>query len=367
MFLNKLRYASCALALVCASSSWAAPRSVALLLGDVDSRPAVLAVNALDAELRAAQISVRIIPANSMNAADRAALRSADAVVLNVIARQVVQTIEPELRTLRQGQRPVIGVGAVVDEATREMGVRDDRGAQAYYRAGGVENLSNLLRHVLHDYLGVAAKPAAVRAMPDVGLFDVASQRTTSKVADYVAGYSKHKPGAPWIGVMFYRASLVSGQTLPLAAIVERLEKAGYNVMPVFGYPYDVPLRYFLDEAGKSRVELIVALGMKVGSTGATGAVLDQIGVPALNAITLSQQSVEQWKASKVGLDIIERTWQLAGAELAGLIQPTVVASRERVTDAKTGLVYVEEQPIAERVERLAQRVQAWMALRQVS
>ncbi|OGB26848.1 MAG: hypothetical protein A3I66_22120 [Burkholderiales bacterium RIFCSPLOWO2_02_FULL_57_36] len=58
---------------------------------------------------------------------------------------------------------------------------------------------------------------------------------------------------------------------------------------------------------------------------------LDKIGVPAINTLMLSQQSAAQWQESKVGLDIIERTWQLAGAEFACLIQPTVVTSGERV------------------------------------
>jgi cobaltochelatase CobN len=67
-----------------------------------------------------------------------------------------------------------------------------------------------------------------------------------------VRGYAHHKPGAPWIAVPFYRASLVAGQTLPLAAIVARLEASGYNVVPVFGYPYETPLKLLLDETARA-------------------------------------------------------------------------------------------------------------------
>ncbi|MGV7209246.1 cobaltochelatase subunit CobN [Oxalobacteraceae bacterium A2-2] len=353
-------------ALCLASRLHAAPatRTVALMLGDVESRPAVLAVRGLQAELQAMHVAVRIIPVNGLSPADRAALTGADVAVINAKGRQAMTGIAAELLALRKAKRPVFAVGGAIDDSLLEQGVRDEPQIQAYAREGGIENMGNLLRYLLRNSLGGTLEVGAVHAMPEAGLYDVAANRTVSSYDDYVRGYARHKPGAPWIAVPFYRASLVAGQTLPLAAIVQRLEAGGYNVLPVFGYPYEVPLRYLLDESGKSRVELIVALGMKVGGTAGTGKLLDQIGVPAINAITLSQQSVQQWQDSKVGLDLIERTWQLAGAEVAGLIQPTVVASRERVSDAQTGLAYVEETPIAERIERLARRVDAWMALR---
>ncbi|CAN7347667.1 cobaltochelatase subunit CobN [Pseudoduganella sp. LjRoot289] len=363
---------SARVAIVCAalcgalmpSAAQAAPRTLALLLGDVESRPAVLAVRGLQAELKAHDISVRIIPANGMAPADRAALVAADAVLLDVKNSQQTQALAPELKAMQRQRHAVYAVGGVPDDALRELGVREDKAIRDYHRTGGVENMGSLLRYVLKNVFNAKVTVPPLQAMPEAGLYDVAANRTATSYAQYLQGYAKHRPGAPWVGVVFYRANLVSGQTLPLAAIVERLERSGYNVMPVFGYPYDVPLKYFLDEQGKGRVDLIVALGMKVGGTSATGALLNQIGVPAINAITLSQQTAAQWEQSKIGLDLIERTWQMAGAEIAGLVQPTVVASRERVRDSHTGLAYVEEQPIAERIERLDQRIAAWLALR---
>ncbi len=356
-----------ALLLLLSSGAQAAQRSIALLLGDVDSRPAVLAVRALQAPLQQHDVTVRIIPVNRITAIDRTALNSADVVILDVLGRQTVQSIAPELAALQNAQRPVLAVGGTVDDTLLALGVREESAVRDYHRAGGVENFANLLRHLLHTRLGIDIAAGPVQPMPQAGLYDVHANRIATSFDDYRRGYARHRPGAPWVGVMFYRASLVAGQTLPLAAITARLEQAGYNVLPAFGYPYELPLRYFLDDAEQPRVDAIVALGMKVGGTGKTGALLDKIGVPAINAITLSQQSAEQWRASKVGLDIIERTWQMAGAELAGLIQPTVVASRERVTDTQTGLAYIEEQPIAERIDRLTARVDAWLALRRTA
>ncbi|WP_373988294.1 cobaltochelatase subunit CobN [Duganella sp. BuS-21] len=340
-----------------------APRTLALMLGDVESRPTVLAVRGLQDELKQLNVAIRIIPVNGLTPADRAALAAADVAVVSVKGRQAMAGLTAELQALQKARKQVFAVGAI-DDSLRELGVRDDKTIQAYHAEGGVENIGNLLRYILRNSFGSSVGVAPVHAMPESGLYDVQANRTVNTYDEYVLGYAHHKPGAPWIAVPFYRASLVAGQTLPLAAIVARLEASGYNALPVFGYPYETPLKLLLDEAGKSRVELIVALGMKVGGTASVGAILDKIGVPAINAITLSQQTLTQWQESKTGLDIIERTWQLAGAEAAGLIQPTVVASRERISDAQTGLAYVEETPIAERIERLNERVAAWLALR---
>jgi cobaltochelatase CobN len=353
------------LLLLCmAGSAYSAPRKLVLLLGDVESRPAVLAARALQPTLKALDVSVQIIPANNLTESDRTALGSADVAVVNTLGRQAMQVVVPELQKLQQAGRPVFEVGTARDDKLRTLGLRDDKAVQGYHRAGGVNNMGNLMRYLLRSQFGADIVVGPVQAMPEVGMYNVHADRTATSFEQYVSTYTQHRPGAPWIGIMFYRASLVSGQTLPLAAIVARLEQAGYNVLPAFGYPYDVPLAYFLDDTGKSRVDFIVALGMKVGGTGATGKMLEKIGVPAINAITLSQQSAAQWEQSKVGLDIMERTWQMAGAELAGLIQPTVVASRERVNDAETRLAYVEERPISERIERLTARITAWLELR---
>lgn len=365
MFPNNLLQPFFAILLACGvGGAQAATHTIALQLGDVDSRPAVMAVRVLEGELRAADVRVRIIPATGMSRAEREVLAGADVFVVNSVARHTVQALMPELKRLQQRRSAVFAVGGAPDEALRSLGVQVDGTIDAYHRAGGTENLANLLRHLLHRQFGAQVQAGKVVPMPQAGLYDPVTMKVSSTAAQYRESYGRYRHGAPWVGVMFYRASLVAGQTLPLAAITAKLEDAGYNVMPVFGYPYDVPLSYFLDDDKKPRVDLIVALGMKVGGTAVTGAILEKIGVPAINAITLSQQSAAQWKASTTGLDIIERTWQLSGAELAGLIQPTVVASRERIADAQTGLTYVEEQGIPERIERLRARVDAWMALR---
>jgi cobaltochelatase CobN len=82
-----------------------------------------------------------------------------------------------------------------------------------------------------------------------------------------------------------------------------------------------------------------------------------------IDAISLNSQSQAAWEKSPVGLDTFERSFQVGNPEMAGIIQPTVIASKERRLDKATGFEYIEEQPIPERIKRLTARVKAWVNL----
>ena len=78
-------------------------------------------------------------------------------------------------------------------------------------------------------------------------------------------------------------------------------------------------------------VRLIVAIGWKVGVNPQTAVpLLSTLGVPVIDAITLQNKSAEEWKRCPVGLDIFERAWQVGNPEMGGIIQPTVIASKEK-------------------------------------
>lgn len=120
-----------------------------------------------------------------------------------------------------------------------------------------------------------------------------------------------------------------------------------------------------VDGNGKSRVEAIAALALKIGaSPDKTVPTLTRLGVPVLNGIALNSQSQAQWSESATGLDVMERAWQVALPEFAGEIAPTVVASKESMHDKATGQDFVREVPIPERIARYADRLDKWAKLR---
>src|SRR5690606_25675227 len=90
---------------------------------------------------------------------------------------------------------------------------------------------------------------------------------------------------------------------------------------------------------------------------------LAKVDIPLINAITLYGRSEEDWRASSAGLSMFEGTFQVAVPELAGLIAPTVVGSREKQRDPLTGVSVAVSTPIVDRVSAAVARSLRYAAL----
>ncbi|GAB1369548.1 hypothetical protein MASR1M42_21000 [Azonexus hydrophilus] len=142
--------------------------------------------------------------------------------------------------------------------------------------------------------------------------------------------------------MLFNRVTAQAGSSPLLQSMVEALEARGFNVATAFGYPSEIPARqFFIDHHGKSRVAAVVALALKMGSVPEKAIRSCSNSTPVINAISLYNQTRAEWEASPIGLSLTERSWQISGPEFAGAIAPTVVAAKERLRDAETGLDYV--------------------------
>jgi cobaltochelatase CobN len=348
----------------------AAPVNVALLTGDAQSAAAVAAIQELRRDPLLADVTVRVFPRVELSDGDRAFVRQSDILIGYTRYGALLRALAPDIRAASARGALVAGVGGTLDPEFADLGFKRDAELAPYFDAGGEANLVHLVRAALARRHRPGLKFAPPTAVPEIGFFQVAGGRAFAGFDDYSQAWLTGRPerqGRPWIGVYFSRDTATSGQTELLSAIGAALEARGFNPLFAFGYPPDAAIPgLFLHTNGQRRVEAIVALTMKIGNVPAKLAPsLAQLGVPILNAIALNNQSRAEWERSASGLDFIERSWQIGGAELAGAIAPTIVASKEKLVDVATGQIYVMTMPIPERVERLADRVQALVRLRQ--
>jgi cobaltochelatase CobN len=347
----------------------AAPVKVALLTGDAESAAAIGAISELRPDPVLKDITVRVFPRVELTDAERGFVRESDIIIGYTRYGPLLQALAPEIRAAAGRGSFVAGVGGPLDPGFADLGFKRDAALAAYFDAGGQANLAQMVRAALARQLRPGLTFAPPSVFPEIGFFDAAGRRAFARFEDYSAAYLTGHPeraGRPWVGVYFSRDTATAGQTELLSAINGALEARGFNALFGFGYPPDAALPVlFLQTNGHSRVEAIVGLTLKIGNVPAKLApLLAQLDVPVLNAIALNSQSRAEWERSASGLDFIERSWQVGSAELAGAIAPTIVASKETLVDVATGQTYVMTMPIAERVERLADRVQAWVKLR---
>ncbi|HVC32007.1 MAG TPA: cobaltochelatase subunit CobN, partial [Chloroflexota bacterium] len=152
----------------------------------------------------------------------------------------------------------------------------------------------------------------------------------------------------PTIGVLFYRAHLLSGNLDFVDALVRAGEARGANVLPVYAYSLkDFPdgedpasgalpsaLRYFVAEDHPLVDVLISTMSFALGATDARGDwaadVLRRLDVPIVQAIT-SALSHDQWSASLRGLSPLDVAMNVAIPELDGRIISVPISFKEAV------------------------------------
>lgn len=353
-----------------AAGALASEVKVALLIGDAQSAAAIGAVTELRRDVGLSNVTVRVYPRVELSDADRQFVRESDIVVGFTRYGALLRALGPESRAAAQQGALLAGVGGTLDPEFGDLGFKRDADLAAYFEAGGQANLVQLVRAALarRHRPGLTFLPPS--PFPEYGFFEPAGRRAFVRFEDYAAAYLAVRTNAssrPWVGVYFSRDTATSGQTELLSALDSALQARGLNVVFGFGYPSDAALPVlFRGTNGHSRVEAIVGLTLKIGNVpDKLAPLLRQLDVPVLNAIALNSQSRSDWERSESGLEFIERSWQIGSAELAGAVAPTIVASKEKVVDVATGQTYVMTMPIGERVERLADRVRAFVHLRQ--
>lgn len=361
------RLLSILLALTLSSTALAAGDiRVSLLPGDAATRQAAEVVRSVIADHPAlGGADIRVYSSTRVREQDLEHLAASDIVVIQVVGRVLIDNIKDELaRAIARGAT-VYAYGRSVNEDDETAGIVVDPDAQRYFDTGGAENIRNGLLYTLSKQ-GLSLPFTPPQDIPEVGLYEASTGSWFTGFDAFLGNYRNHRPGKPWIGFIVYQSNVVAGTTAHIDAVIEALERRDFNVLTVFGYPPEEPIeRFFFDDSGEPRVEAVIAAAVKIGINPDTLVpLLERLDVPVINAISLYSLSREEWEASEVGMDVMERAWQLAMPEMAGMTQPTVFAAKERVTDPDTGLEYIEERAIPERVEMLARRVDRWVTLR---
>ncbi len=355
------------------SFAHAEPLKVSLLLGDTNSRAAIEAIKEIRNEIiddSFRNVSFHVYPSKDIRSKNLSHLRESRLVIILIMGRQLIDTVRPEIEDVIKNGGKIYAVGGTYDDDHKKMGILVDEKIKEYYQHGGVENLKNMILYALKNNFAFNVSYSDVVKIPEFGIYEHKAKKIFESFEEYVKGQGSRGKGQgdkPWIGVVFYKNTVESGQTKHLDAVIESLEKEGFNILPVYGYPSEAAVeRFFFDEKGNSRVRVVIGISLKIGLNPQMAIpVLSRLGVPVINAVTLYSQSEDEWRSSQVGLDIFERSWQIAMPELGGIIQPAVIASKEKMFDTETGIEYIEERPIPERINRLVERVKAWVNLQQ--
>ncbi|MBS2537562.1 cobaltochelatase subunit CobN [Catenulispora sp. NF23] len=220
-----------------------------------------------------------------------------------------------------------------------------------YLTAGGPSNLVQLANFLTDTVLGGGEGFEAPQAMPEFG----------------VHGDREQREGRPTVGVVFYRAHELSGNTAFVDTLADVLETRGANVLPV----YCGSLRGLSDDAGQGLVELLrrcdtlVVTVLAGGGANAADAsaggdedawdvgALAALDIPVIQGLCLTS-SREAWQDSDAALTPMDAAMQVAIPEFDGRLIAVPFSFKE---EGEAGIpVYVADEERAARLAGIAYR-----------
>jgi len=343
---------------------------IAFLVLDQNSYLANLAVEGMEADHSR---RIRAVSSGELESGGeklRREIEQAKVLVVDVMGRELEEYLVGRIDL--QGKTIYALRGSQDDQELKKKGFRFDEEVAGYYRHLSRENIENMLRLVIHRHLDPAVSFAPPCTRPELGLYHPDSPDVFKDVASFMewqAARPGHDLKRPRLGLLFYSAFLTPGQQEPIDALIGKLEKAGFSVLPCFGNEQQAIESFLLDADGKARVDVVLAFSLKFLSalTPKLAEELLKLDVPIISAISLYQGTVDEWRASPVGIGTQEVAWSMAGPEISGLIEPTVLMAKEKVVDPSSGKTWYLGKPVMENIDRLIPRLKAWINLQRKS
>ncbi|AUB34736.1 cobN, cobaltochelatase CobN [Nostoc flagelliforme CCNUN1] len=272
-----------------------------------------------------------------------------------------------------------------------------------YFSEGGVENFVNALQFISDTCLLTAYNPPLPRPIPRVGLYewgvgsgewgvrageageqgsrgelelDSSTSELRSPTSD-TQGFQCPMPNAPCpmpkIGILFYRAHYLAGNTKVIDALCQALAKKNLQPVPVFVSSLREPdvqvelSEFFQPKEAESIAVLLNTTSFSLArleSETPQTELWEKLDVPVLQVI-LSGGSIEQWESQFQGLSPRDIGMNVALPEVDGRIITRAVsfkAVQTRNPHLETDVVIYE--PVSDRIEFVAKLAANWAHLR---
>jgi cobaltochelatase CobN len=231
------------------------------------------------------------------------------------------------------------------------------REAHRYLAAGGPDNVEHLLRFVADTVLldGFGFEPP--RPVPLTEIWDGAGLGMPG---------ARRDPDRPLVGVVFYRAHRVAGNTQFVADLCAAIDAAGADALPVSCYSLrpDADGRVeALDLLRDHDVDVLVTTVLAMGRSGGTSddegddwqvPQLAELGVPVIQAPACNR-SRDEWVDDETGLTPLDVAMGVAIPEFDGRVIGPAFAFKEQVDDGdELGTPVIASRTDPDRTARVA-------------
>ncbi|MCB8820785.1 cobaltochelatase subunit CobN [Microvirga rosea] len=230
---------------------------------------------------------------------------------------------------------------------------------EAYFQAGGIDNMSRLLARI-HAEIGYSeTHPEPPHPVPRA--FAWTQEYGIAEPASYLEELPEKKPLAL---ILAYRSAILAGDTRPIEALSDALRERGLApfVIAVSSLK-DAEAVATLRQALKMRRPDIIVTTTAFSARDDAGFVLDEADCPILQAIPVGSMK-EAWEASPRGLSAADLAMQIALPEFDGRITAGPLSFKaEEPADPALGFSHRVQIPDAPSVNAVASMAAAWVRL----
>lgn len=217
-----------------------------------------------------------------------------------------------------------------------------------YCTEGGIENAKHALQLAAH-LIGRAASPPPPRPMPAAGFWRMPQVDQRPKAA-----------------IIFYRALAASGDTAPVAALVDALEARGITAVPLYVTSLKDARSLEILKSALSAYPPDVVINATAFATATAhndDGILAAFDCPVLQ-VAFAGSSRVHWEQSTRGLSPRDLAMHVVLPEVDGRIFSHAVAFKERDDEATSGFAPTRLKAVPDRIEASARLAAAWIKLR---
>jgi len=226
------------------------------------------------------------------------------------------------------------------------------------FRAGGVANLRGVLRRMAR-HAGVELDATAPIPVPLAGAWLPGSGPITLTA---LRGKIGTRPVVP---IIFYRSMLLASDVAPIAAMVQALEARGLAAAPLFVASLKEPQSAEFLRVALPELQPALVLATTAFAEGQAEPLLAATSAPVMQAV-IATTARGAWAGGPRGLGAADLAMHVVLPELDGRILGGAIAFKDEDAPNKAlGFTRQVNRPESDRVEQIADRVAAWVHLRQ--
>ncbi|MEM7726288.1 MAG: cobaltochelatase subunit CobN [Cyanobacteria bacterium P01_A01_bin.45] len=234
-----------------------------------------------------------------------------------------------------------------------------------YFTEGGINNLVNCFQFIANECLLTQFSPSPPQVIPKIGIYNCLQQEQLE---------IREISSLPKVGILFYRAHFLAGNTQVIDALCEALLKQNLKPIPIFisslrDVDIQLELVSIFSSQNSSSIDLLLtttsfSLARLEIENEEKAQLWHKLNVPVIQVI-LSSNSQKEWESGYQGLSPRDIAMNVALPEVDGRIISRAVSFKSvqnRNSILQTDVINYEPEP--NRIEFVAQLSANWVRLK---